>query len=159
MGCCNTPQERQIHYKYAVDCNNNAWNYLDKIELNEEESNQLTHMIHASAWHWSQIGTPIQMARSYYMLAKTCFITKKPDEGCYWAQKCWEIVAQSQERENWDLPFSLEVMARAASYQNNKESFDRIASQFHELVQTLEKEDQEVTVGEWRKQPWFGYEI
>lgn len=156
MSCCSPkPEAGQMHVAIAMDCNNKAWELLDKIDLNEEEANYLTHMVHASAFHWAQVGNPLNMARSYYMLAKTCFITHKASEGKYWAHKCWGIVQDAPEKEAWDLPFAMEVMARASASEGDMQAYGKFKSQFLEATTTLSKEDVDVTRGEWLKAPWF----
>ena len=45
------------HKKFAADCFNSAWDYLGKSSLTEEEERTMLNIAHASAFHWSKIGS------------------------------------------------------------------------------------------------------
>ena len=54
----------------AVELFNHAWTLLDKEDPTEADQEQLIHCAHASAWHWSQVGTAENRAVSEWQVAR-----------------------------------------------------------------------------------------
>lgn len=54
----------------AVELFNHAWTLLDKEDRSEADQEQVIHCAHASAWHWSRVGTAENRAISEWQVSR-----------------------------------------------------------------------------------------
>lgn len=54
---------------FAVECNNAAWDLVETAKRSAEDTARMLHLAHAAAWHWSQVGKPINQVRAVNLLA------------------------------------------------------------------------------------------
>ena len=61
------PKEKKYseeeHQKFAVDLFNLTWSLLDKKDRTQEEDDKMIHAVHASRFHWGEIGKPLHFER------------------------------------------------------------------------------------------------
>ena len=57
------------HRWFAIDCNNIAWDLATQPKRNADEDLQMFNAAHASAYHWSQVGEPLNYARADTLLS------------------------------------------------------------------------------------------
>lgn len=146
--------EEVQHKNFAIKSNNDFWTLIDRGHLTPAEKEEVIHLAHASLWHWSKVGQPINLVRGYYVISRAYFSADKKIEGIYWGEKCWD---QTEEMNlmGFDLVFGLEISARCKAAQGLEEEFEEIEKQFHIEVDNLDKEDKDLCMGEWNKGPWF----
>ena len=149
-----TVEEAQRYF--AISCNNDTFRLLEKIDRSESENDEMIHQIHASCWHWSRIGEPVNMVRGHYMLAKVYFELNHVTEGQVWASRCW---AQTNDLDlkDWDYAFSCEIISRSFASQGNQEEFEKYHGLAIKAVTSIEGEkDREICQTELDRGPWFG---
>ncbi|MHA1862309.1 MAG: hypothetical protein ACTSWA_00970, partial [Candidatus Thorarchaeota archaeon] len=61
---------KEFHKKIAVQSNNGIWPTLDKDNPTEEKIEEAMHMAHTARYHWSKVGTIVNLVRAEYMLAR-----------------------------------------------------------------------------------------
>ena len=129
--------------KYAVDCFNGAWDFLDKTSLTIEEEKTMLDLAHASSFHWSKIGKPRNFSISAWQISR-CYA--KINEGSLalkYAQKGLQLL---EENKIEDLITSgYEGMARAYAVLkdfDNAKKYIELAEK--ELEKVTEKGDREV---------------
>ncbi|MBC7854572.1 MAG: hypothetical protein IAF94_14160 [Pirellulaceae bacterium] len=54
---------------FAVECNNAAWELLDKSSRTADETERMLHAAHASVHHWLAVGNDLNRLRGMVLLA------------------------------------------------------------------------------------------
>ena len=102
----------ELHKQLGVDLFNYTWTLVDKPDRIPEESDQMIHGSHTSAYHWRQVGEPLNFERSDWQLSRVYALLDRPEASLYHAQRCLEV-CQSEGIGDFDLAFAYEAMARA----------------------------------------------
>lgn len=116
----NQPDHRQL----AVDLFNHTWELLDKSERTQAEIDEMIHAAHASCYHWSLVGTPVNLARGEWQISRVYSVLKRAEPALYHARRSQEI-CQENGIGDFDLAFAYEALARAASVAGDKQSVDK----------------------------------
>lgn len=103
------------HRTLGVDLFNKTWTLLENPTRSPDEDDELIHMAHASAYHWLQVGTRANRARSEWQCSRVHVILGQVDQALYHARRCHELVEANEDdsMESWDLPGAYEALARA----------------------------------------------
>ncbi|MBL7801786.1 MAG: hypothetical protein JNL95_13775 [Chitinophagales bacterium] len=114
--------EKTEHRKIAVDCFNNTWNVLDKLEKTTDDQAEAILLAHTSLWHWLQCGEAINAQRGEWMIARVYAVFEMGEMALYHAKRCLELT-QKHDFKDFDLSFGYESMARAlAVLKRNEEA-------------------------------------
>jgi hypothetical protein len=141
---------------FAVTCNNNTWDLLEKEQRTPTETEEMIHQVHAASWHWSKAGAPVNMVRAHYLVAKVYFALENGPEGQYWAERCWQQ-AKELELTGWDHAFASEAITRAYASAKNAEAFKEQLALTQKAISDLEdEEDRSLCQAELDRGPWFG---
>ena len=98
----------------AVDLFNLTWTFLGKEERTREGADAMIHAAHASAYHWRQIGTPANFARSEWQCSRVYAVLGRGEPSLHHARRCLELCEENPDAlADWDLPFAHEALARA----------------------------------------------
>ena len=103
--------EKALHKKFAVSCFNGTWDLLDKPDRAAEEADLMIHTAHASRYHWSQIGEPIQFARGDWQIARVYAVLGYGDMAVKYGKSCLQL-CQANDIGDFDLAFAHEAIAR-----------------------------------------------
>jgi hypothetical protein len=104
----------EMQRRLAGDLFNRAWALMEQHDRTAAEDDELIHCAHASAYHWLQIGTAANRARSEWQCSRMYTVLGRAEPALQHAQRCLEICESEPEAlENWDLPFAYEALARA----------------------------------------------
>ena len=100
--------------RFAVDCFNKAWDYIDNSSRTAEDDEQMLLVSMASAWHWSQCadGTPQNMSVAYWQLSHIYALLGQPDN----ARRFGEMSLARSKVEGvppFFLAYAYEALARA----------------------------------------------
>lgn len=104
--------EQDFHKKMAIDLFNFVWTLLDREERTQEENDTMLHAAHASRFHWSKVGTQLNLERGEWRISRVYAVLKRPEPALYHAQRCLEI-CREHEIADFDLAFAHEALARA----------------------------------------------
>lgn len=107
-----SPPEQECHRKFAVDLFNLTWDLLDKAMRTAEANDRLLHAVHASRYHWGEIGTPLEVERSEWQVSRVYAVLNRPEAALYHARRCLEI-CEATGIGDFDLAFAHEALARA----------------------------------------------
>lgn len=151
----NDEQLSGDHRYFAVHCNNSTWGLIENDVRSDSETEDMIHRAHASCWHWSQAGEPVNLVRAHYLVAKAYFAAGRVEEATYWASRCWDGT-EKLELQAWDLAFGLELKARVHASRGETELAGGVVAQIQELLPTLEEGDREICEAELQRAPWFG---
>jgi len=115
-------QARQL----GAELFNKTWTLMEKTDRTPEEIDEMIHCAHASAYHWLQVGTPANRARSEWQCSRVHAILDQVEQALWHAQRCLDIVeANPDAMKDWDLPAAYEAMARAHMVAGDRESARR----------------------------------
>jgi hypothetical protein len=102
------------HRRLGVDLYNKAWSLIEKKDRSREEDDELLHCAHASAYHWLQVGTQANRARSEWQCSRVNVVLGHPEAAIAHAERCLELVEGAPDQmEEFDLPSAYEALTRA----------------------------------------------
>jgi hypothetical protein len=128
-------EERQL----GVDLFNRAWTLMEMDERTAEQDDELINTAHASAYHWAQVGTPANRARSEWQLSRVYTVLGRSEPALHHARRCRELCEANPEAiEDWDLPYAHEALARAHALAGEAVEAGRHAAAARELAARVE---------------------
>ena len=101
------------HKRFAAQANNRAWE-LSVLERTAEQDQEMLDAAHASAWHWSVIGTELNRMRSTMLLAEVHALLGFGASALRYAEQMRTYFV-SRETADWELAFTHVIHAHAAS--------------------------------------------
>jgi hypothetical protein len=130
-----TPEQQR---RLAVDLFNRAWGLMELRERTPEQDDELVHTAHASAYHWLQVGTAANRARSEWQLSRVYVVLGRAEPALHHARRCLQICEASPEAlEDWDLPYAHEALARAHRLAGDSDEAERHSAQASELAKNV----------------------
>lgn len=152
-----TQEEMKVfHETLAPGLFNASWELLEKADRTRDDENKLINMVHASLFHWRQIGTPISILRGEWMISHVYTLLQHKEAALYHAQNTLSL-AEEIEAKDWDLAYSYEAMARAYALNGNKEMFSKYYELAHEAGTAITEEgDRAQFESDMNDTNWFG---
>ena len=138
----------EFHKKIAVETNNSIWPVLDSENPTDAQLEEALHSAHTSRYHWSKVGTAVNLVRAEYMISRVYCAMKRGEPALFHAHRCLEITKENNIGD-FDLAFAYEVMARANAVAGNKSE----CKKYYELAKTAtdqikNPEDKKICEGE-----------
>lgn len=136
--------ERRYHRKTAARCFNQAWDYLVKKKRTVKDDMRMLNLAHASAYHWSLVGSPRNRAVGEWQISRIYGAIGEPRLALQFAKSSLEIC---QKNGLADIVHTAnEAMARAHAigedYAMAEKYLSKARIQLDKL--TLDKEDREI---------------
>lgn len=132
------------HRKIAIDLFNFVWTLLDKPDRTVEDNDQMIHAAHASRYHWSQVGTAVNLARGEWQVSRVYAVLNRPEPAQYHARRCLDICLENQIGD-FDLAYAYEALARASAIAGQPGECDRYLALARESGEKIaEKEDRDI---------------
>jgi len=150
--------EQECHKEFAVAFNNLVWNLLQKKGRTEQENDTMIHAAHASHYHWSIVGKPINAQRGEWLISHVYAVLKRAEPALYHAKKCMELT-ERHKFVDFDLAFAYEAMARAyasAGQLSEGKKYHALAQEAGEKIKNAE--DKKIFMGDLSAPPWYGVE-
>lgn len=135
--------EQEWHKRSAVNLFNLVWNLLDKKDRSKQEDDKMVHAVHASRFHWGEIGTPLEFERGEWQISRVYSILSRPKSALFHAQRCLEICREN-DIGDFDIAFAYEAMARAHAVAKDKtrcEKYLNLAKEAGEKIAKKEDKD------------------
>jgi hypothetical protein len=128
----------QVHQELAVSLFNQSWDILLKEDRSRKDEDLLLNMVHASLYHWRQIGAPINILRGEWMIAHVYTILGHKEAALYHAENVMSLKDEILPTD-WDLAYCYEAMARVMALYQDKDAFAR----YYQLAQKAGAEIQD----------------
>jgi hypothetical protein len=147
--------EQECHKKFAVDLNNLVWSLLQKTDRTKQDDELMIHAAHASHFHWSKVGTAVNLQRGQWLISHVYAILNRPEPALYHAQRCMEITEENNFID-FDLAYMYEAMARAyavAGEKSESEKYIKLADDAGKQIKA--KEDRELFFSDFKAGPWY----
>jgi hypothetical protein len=110
------PEQKQIskatHRRLAANLFNRAWDLLDTSDRTQEQIDEMISAAHASRYHWSVVGEPVNLARGEWQISRVYSVLRRAEPALYHAYRSLEIV-EAEGIADFDLAFAYEALARA----------------------------------------------
>lgn len=114
MGTQAETLDPEAQRRLGVDLFNKTWTLMEKPDRTVADDDEMLHCAHASAYHWLQVGTPANRARSEWQCSRVYAILGRVEPALHHARRCLELVeANPDAMEAFDLPAAYEALARA----------------------------------------------
>lgn len=157
----NTGQEEsrftreEFHQQYAVGLNNLVWELLGKEARTPQEDDLMIHAAHASRYHWSMVGTAINLQRGEWLISRVYATLNHPESALYHAQRCFYFTME-EELVDFDLAYAYEAMARAYAAAGDEGEYDKYMNLATEAGEKIAaEENKNLFFEDLRSEPWF----
>jgi hypothetical protein len=107
-----TPVDPEVERTLAVDLFNHVWTLLDKAGRTSEENDEMIHAAHASAYHWSVVGEPVNRARGEWQCSRVYAVLGRAEPALAHAQRCLDL-CEEHGIGDFDIAYAYEALARA----------------------------------------------
>lgn len=115
-------EDRELHRKLGAQLFNRVWDLLATEARTPDQDAELIHAVHASAYHWTQVGEGPRLARAEWQCSWVYSELERPEPALYHAHRCEAVCKQyADELEDFDMPAMHEAFARAQLVAGNRE--------------------------------------
>ncbi len=135
--------EQEWHKRAAITLFNLVWSLLDKKDKIKQEDDKMVHAVHASRFHWGEIGTPVEFERGEWQISRVYSVLNRPQSALYHAERCLDI-CKEHNIGDFDIAFAYEAMARAHAVAGDKsdcEKYIKLAKEAGEQIKKKEDKD------------------
>ena len=119
-GTATAPTQIADERQLAVDLFNGVWRLIEQEDRTVEDDDRMLHMVHASRYHWGQVGTAANLGRGEGMCSRVYSVLERPEPAMHHARRYLEI-CQEHGIGDWDLAFAYEALARASAVAGDME--------------------------------------
>jgi hypothetical protein len=146
----------EIHQQLAVDLFNKSWELLLKDDRSPKEEAELLNTVHASLWHWRQIGQPINILRGEWMICHVYTLLEHREEALYHARIVMDL-KEEIDPQDWDLAYCFEAMARVMALHGDQEEFNHYYYLAREAGDQIQNDDDRIQFAiDMEDGNWFG---
>jgi hypothetical protein len=141
---------------FAVSLNNLVWELLAKEDRTLDENERMVNAAHASFYHWSVVGKPVNLARGYWLISHVYAVLKQGGQALYFANRCMEIT-QKAGLVDFDLAYAYEGLARAYAASGDKIHCQENLQEAQAAGEKIKnQEDKDLFFNDFKADPWFG---
>lgn len=149
-------QMQAFHQEMAVNLFNQSWDLLLKEGRTRQDEDILLNTVHASLYHWRQIGQPISILRGEWMICHVYTLLEHKDMALYHAENILRLKDEIKTTD-WDLAYCYEAMARVQALRGNKEEFHKYLALALEAGKNIAQEgDRQQFEADMNDGFWFG---
>jgi hypothetical protein len=132
-----SPEEiARSHRWHAVECNNLAWSLSDSPDRTRLQDEDMLNAAHASAYHWSRVGTDLNRARAMMLLGHVHAAVGHGTAALAYAQDSFDYLT-AHDPPDWEIAFAHAVLAHAAFAAGRAELHLRHFVEARELGQAI----------------------
>lgn len=139
MGQSKFGVDEEVHRKLAAGLFNFTWDLIDKEDRDNTENEIMVNAAHASTFHWTIVGTSLQIARGEWLISRTYALTGRSEPALFHAKKTLEMCLD-ENLGNFDLGFAYEAMARSFGVQGNPDKSSEFLDRATTTAEKVEKE-------------------
>jgi len=155
----NTDKEmtmEKFHREQAESLFNQSWDLLPKENRNRQDEDVLINTVHASLYHWRQIGQPINILRGEWMICHVYTLLQHKEAAMYHAENVLRLMNEIKPTD-WDLAYCYEAMARVQALYGNREQFTKYYALAVDAGKKIaQEEDRQQFEADLNDANWFG---
>ena len=91
------------------------------------------HAAHASRHHWGRVGEVKHLARGEWQISRVYAVLGRAEPALHHARRCLELLEAAEDKDDWDVPFAHEALARAHFVAGDGEAAQRQLALAREL--------------------------
>jgi hypothetical protein len=135
----------RAHRWFAIECNNQAWDFVEKADRTSEETQRMLHLAHAAALHWEAVGTNLNRQRAEGLLATAYVVAGDAAAAVRHGERCLSLsVANEADETPFDRATALACAAAAQALAGNHSQAERLRTLAQVAAAKLPEEDREV---------------
>jgi hypothetical protein len=115
---------KRLHRKIGADLFDRTWALLDRKHRTREEAEEMLHAAHASRYHWSQGGRPLNVSIGEWQLSRVYAVLGRPEPALYHGRRALEI-ALRYHLGRFYVAYAYEALARSAAVAGRRRERDR----------------------------------
>jgi hypothetical protein len=109
-----SPEEiARSHRWHAIECNNLAWELNEQSGRTPNQDEEMLNAAHASAFHWTRVGTELNHARAKMLLGQVHAALGDGKYAMMYAQQSYNYVT-THDSPDWEVAFAHAILAHAA---------------------------------------------
>ena len=101
-----------MHRFCAVELFDRTWSLLESDVRSAEEDAAMIDMAHASRWHWSVVGAPVNLARGSWQISRVYAVLGRGNAARVHAES-YLFECEENDLSEFDRAFAHEAIARA----------------------------------------------
>lgn len=130
---------------FAVECNNAAWELLDKSSRTADETERMLHAAHASVYHWLAVGDDLNRLRGMVLLANVHAGAGLAEGAVLYAERALALSDAAGETQSpFDRATTLAAAARAYALSGPQERAKECVASARQTAEKLDAEDRPV---------------
>jgi hypothetical protein len=130
---------------FAVECNNVAWDLLDKPNRTTDETERMLHVAHASVHHWLGAGNELNHLRGLVLLSNVYASAGLSDGARLYSDKALVLSAAAGETQTaFDRATTLAAVSRAYSVAGDKVRAKEFFDLAHQAATKLDADERPV---------------
>src|SRR5438874_7564276 len=119
-----TDEVRKWHRRFAAECNNLTWDLIELSARNEADGQRMLQAAHAATFHWSVVGTALNVARAELTLARAYAVLGVGRPALFYAERFCHY-CEANPVADWDKVFAQVALAHAAALLGDSETHRR----------------------------------
>ena len=146
----------QAHYQFAVDFNNQTWEFLEKKNRTRLEDIRMVDFAYASLAHWRAIGGAVRQQRGEWLISRVHAVLGEGGPALKHAQLCYQLLEDNKsDMDDSDIAYAYEAIARAYAVSGDKREslkFLELAKKAGEAIKNDKDRDNffaELNSGDW----------
>jgi hypothetical protein len=148
--------EMESHKKFAAEFYNLVWKLLGKRKRTVEEDERMLLAAYASLFHWSFVGTALNLQRGHWLISHVYAILNRAEPALYHAKKCRKLTKDNNFLD-FDVAYAYEAMARAYALSGGSFEYKKYIQRAKEAGEKIKnKEDRELFFKDLESGPWYG---
>jgi hypothetical protein len=132
--------DAETHRRLGKDLFNHAWTLIERADRTPAETDEMIYATHASAWHWSKVGTLANAARGQWQIARVYSTLGRGEPALWHARRCLELAEAAVEAgvaDDWDVPAALEGLARAQAVAGERTAAEATRARAREALEAI----------------------
>lgn len=148
----------KAHRWFGIDLNNSTMDALDAGLITPESCEPYIHAVHASCYHWMQVGTVANHARGEFAVASVYAAAGLGEAALRHARRCLELIeGNPDEVEDWDKAFAYDSLARSYAAGGDTAAARETRKQAQAAGEAIaDDEDREVFLNWFKGGNWHG---
>lgn len=140
------------HRRVAAQCNNAAWDLIEKSALDSHEIAELVRLASAASYHWRRVGASASAAHADLLFAWAMARAGAGPVALDAASRSLSYFMENQS-EDWELAFAHAAMAMAFYCNGDSEGYKRHHQTAKDLADVLQPEEASIFLEAFRSIP------
>ena len=100
------------HRFFAIECNNRAWELVEKTDRSSAEEREMLDLAHASTFHWAKVGTELNSMRAQSLLSEVHAILGFGESAIRFSGPAKDY-SLNRDTDDWEIAFAYAIHAHS----------------------------------------------